>query len=478
MALGILAPGYMPRLGERSVLHQAVRENVETFLARVRERTEHGFGVPRFVEDELRGFLKCGVLAHGFVRVRCGTCGDELLVGFSCKARAVCPSCTGRRAADCAAHLVDEVLPLAPVRQWVLTFPRRLRFALARESGLATKVIGIWLRSLESFHRRRAKSDGFPATRGGAVTFAQRFGSALNLNFHLHTCRPDGVFAVPAPDEERASFVALPPPSRDDVEALLVRIVKRVLRCVAKHFEGRSDDLADDVMALIAADAFRGITRPEPPANERPRARFEAFLEGFSLHCGVRLHENDRQGIERLCRYGARGPLALGRLTKGGDDIYRYRMKRTVAGKDELVLTGVELIEKLAVLIPPPRIHAVRFHGVLAPNSKLRPQVIPHKLAPVSAPSEAAVDEESVPLPPRSPTDGTYRLEWASLIKRIFAADVLECGRCHGRMRVLAVIEEQAVIEKILGHLGLPSVPIPTLPARRPPQPAFDFEAA
>jgi hypothetical protein len=45
-------------------------------------------------------------------------------------------------------------------------------------------------------------------------------------------------------------------------------------------------------------------------------------------------------------------------------------------------------------------------------------------------------------------------------------------------MRVLAIVEEQAVIEKVLGHLGLPSVPIPTLPARRPPQPAFDFEAA
>ena len=186
MALATLVPGYVPRLGEQSALHAAMRENVETFLASARARSEHGFGVPRFVEDELRGFLRCGVLAHGFVRVRCDACGDDLLLAFSCKARAVCPSCTSRRASDCAAHLVDEVLPNVPVRQWVLTFPRRLRFALARESALATKIIGIWLRALESLHRRRAKTDGFPVTSGGAVTFAQRFGSALNLNFHLH----------------------------------------------------------------------------------------------------------------------------------------------------------------------------------------------------------------------------------------------------------------------------------------------------
>ncbi len=57
------------------------------------------------------------------------------------------------------------------------------------------------------------------------------------------------------------------------------------------------------------------------------------------MNARCHLHENDRQGIERLCRYGARGPLTLGRLTKDADDKYRYRMKRTVGGKDELVLT-------------------------------------------------------------------------------------------------------------------------------------------
>jgi Transposase zinc-binding domain len=99
-AFAPLPAGYVPRAGESSVLHLAVRENMETVLADAREQNAHGFGLPRFIEDELRAFLRCGVLAHGFARVRCTGCGHGMPLAFSCKRRAVCPSCTGRRAAD------------------------------------------------------------------------------------------------------------------------------------------------------------------------------------------------------------------------------------------------------------------------------------------------------------------------------------------------------------------------------------------
>jgi hypothetical protein len=85
-----------------------VRAEIESFLARARGRDRT---VPRFVERELRAYLGCGILAHGFVRVRCDACGCERLVAFSCKGRGFCPSCGGRRMADTAAHLVDRVLP-------------------------------------------------------------------------------------------------------------------------------------------------------------------------------------------------------------------------------------------------------------------------------------------------------------------------------------------------------------------------------
>ncbi len=85
-----------------------------------------GGGLPRYVERELAAYLKCGI-AHGFARVHCQACGDELVVAFSCKRRGICSSCTARRMADTAAHLVDRVLPRAPYRQWVFTLPKALQ---------------------------------------------------------------------------------------------------------------------------------------------------------------------------------------------------------------------------------------------------------------------------------------------------------------------------------------------------------------
>ena len=411
------------------MLHEVVRENLETFLAQARARTEHGFGVPRFVEEELRAFIRCGIINHGFARVRCGTCRHEFFVAFSCKRRGACPSCSGRRAAECGAHLGDEVFPKTPTRMWTLTFPRRLRFALAKDARLATTILGIWHRALASFYRLLAKKDGFWAMRTGAVTFVHRFSSSLALNVHFHTVMPDGVFAVPAPDEERASFIALPPPTTEEVEHLLTRVVKRVTRCMTRYFEGRSDDVALDAMDALAAASM--ATRKDG-ALERRQGRQEAFLEGFSLHAATHLHGNDRAGLERLCRYGARGPLSLGRLTKAADGKVRYTMKRVIRGKQDLVITGLELVEKLAVLIPPPRVNLVRYHGVFAPGSKLRPLVVPASAVKgCPKPDDATKPDVAENKPP--PRDGTLRIDWASLLKRVFQVDILACAKCGDR---------------------------------------------
>ena len=70
---------YQRRTAETSVLYRVVQQNLEPFLAFARDRP-----VPRFVERELRAFLECGILAHGFVRVHCDACGRDRLVAFSC----------------------------------------------------------------------------------------------------------------------------------------------------------------------------------------------------------------------------------------------------------------------------------------------------------------------------------------------------------------------------------------------------------
>ena len=98
--------------------------------------------------------------------------------------------------ADTAAHLVDRVLPELPIRQWVLTLPYPLRYRCAYDAKLTSEVLRAFLRSLFAELRRRARRKwGVPAAQCGAVTFIQRFGSALNLNVHFHTLALDGVYS-------------------------------------------------------------------------------------------------------------------------------------------------------------------------------------------------------------------------------------------------------------------------------------------
>ncbi|MEO6263793.1 MAG: transposase zinc-binding domain-containing protein [Luteimonas sp.] len=121
-----LAPGvYRRRRPERMLAYQVVQGWLETWLAQTEEAEPNS--VAGYVERELRGYLECGILAHGFARARCPECAADFLVAFSCKGRGVCPSCTTKRMAATAAHLVDAVIPQVPMRQWVLSLPKRLR---------------------------------------------------------------------------------------------------------------------------------------------------------------------------------------------------------------------------------------------------------------------------------------------------------------------------------------------------------------
>jgi hypothetical protein len=177
--------------------------------------------LPKLVERELDGYVGCGVLARGFARVRCGACGHELLVPFSCKRRGLCPSCTARRAEDTAAHLVDHVLPRVPSRQWVFTFPIPVRLALSRRTHLVTAVLQACLRVLFSWQRRRLRRRGVKRPSCGAITFVQRFGSALQLNVHFHVLVPNGGF------DDDGVFVADEAPNDDDIRRIMVPAGRR-----------------------------------------------------------------------------------------------------------------------------------------------------------------------------------------------------------------------------------------------------------
>jgi hypothetical protein len=513
---GLTPAGYRPRVPEHGALHRLVHEHLETFLAEARARGG-GDGLPFFVESELRGFLTCGQLARGFARFRCDECRADLLVAFSCKGRGFCPSCTGRRMASLAAHLVDDVLSGLPVRQWVLTTPHRLRYALAYDQRLCRRVLAVFIRAVLSFERRRARRRGVADGRGGAVTAIQRFGSAANLNVHFHSLVVQGVFAG-----DGARFLPLPAPSDQDVWRILAMVRRRVVRLARRHgidLEGdgivdgdRRDELAEEspLLAGLAAASVAGRSAIGAGAGSRAVrlgraaeatpdagavAPCHAHIAGFDLHSGVAVPAGDRARLEHLCRYVLRPPIAQDALSLASDGRVCLAVRRPWRdGTRALLFDPLDFLGRLAALTPKPRVNLLLYHGVFAPHAARRRAAVARARdvaggpaeggsapgSPAGVPSQPAagrsspIDEAAAAPAPRK--NGWVR--WADLLRRVFEIDVLRCARCAGRLRFVAAIDDPEVVRRILGHLRLPTSIAPPLPARPPPaaaQTSFDW---
>jgi hypothetical protein len=229
-AKGFIAPhGYRRHRPEATLLYQLVAEHYPRFRDR---RAAEGRALPRYVEDEFEAHLKCGLLEHGFLRVKCDACQAEKLVAFSCKRRGFCPSCGARRMTETAALLVDDVLPQQPVRQWVMSLPFALRYLLATRPEVITQVLGILYRAISGHLICKAGLTRASAVTG-AVTLIQRFGSALNLNVHFHMLVLDGVYRRDVA-QDRLQFVPVPAPSTEELKGLVQRIAERIGRALER----------------------------------------------------------------------------------------------------------------------------------------------------------------------------------------------------------------------------------------------------
>jgi hypothetical protein len=456
-----------------------VREHLQTFLWEL-DRHDEQRGAPLFVKREFQRFARCGVLAHGFARFRCTGCGTERLVAFSCKGRGFCPSCGGRRMTERAAHLIDHVLPRAPVRQWVLSLPFELRYRLAWDHRLCRAVLAVYTRALQGFYRRRASASCHRDGRTGTVTVIQRFGGALNLNVHFHTLALDGVF-VREPDG-LLSFAAAKAPTDEEVEALLGLVRGRVVRLLVRRGllsnepdEGLDEQEVPPLHTLYAASVRQrvatgrragatvlrlGDASTTKPAS--PKGRRQARLGGFDLHANTSVRAKNRPKLERLCRYLLRPPVAEDRLSFGCDGSVLVRLKMPWRdGTSHIALQPLELLEKLAALIPRPYINLIVYHGVLAPNAKWRREVVDFGRPRVEKASSASTPKKVV---------ASHNRTWAELMRRGLDIDVLECPDCGGRLRFVAAILLSSAIRRILRHLGLPSDPVALAPARAPPE--------
>jgi putative transposase/transposase-like zinc-binding protein len=411
--------------------------------------------LPAHVDREFRAYFACGDPAEGFAWLVCPACDHHRLVLFSCKTRGFCPSCGGRRMAERAADWVDRVLPRVATRQWVLTVPWKRRWILARRPDLAGGVLGVACKRIEAWYRRATgRSDG----KSGAVVAIQRFGSALNLNLHFHIVHLDGVYSRGADGRLRFLHAS---PHTGDVEALVVDIAERCEAWLARRGYGPEDEVdaeGDDAQAVLQEASLLGKAALGGRAGRRARRvqtvggreqalpeRCAAYL-GYNVHAGVSLRASERTGLERLCRYVLRPPVAAGRVERLDDEHVRVGLKRAWSdGTTSLLLSPLELAERLAAIVPPPRANQVIYRGVLAGNAAWRKEVVP-------TPPKDRVRRRKLTRVDVRPKDDD-RLGWADLLERVFAVDGWRC-LCGQPMELRTIVIRPPATTRVVDGLA------------------------
>jgi hypothetical protein len=169
------------------------------------------------------------------------------------------------------------------------------------------------------------------------------------------------------------------------------------------------------------------------------------------------------------------------RLSLLPDGRLLYRLKRRWRdGTTHVIYEPLELMERLAALVHPPRFNITRYYGVLAPAATFRPRVIPEAEASTPPPHpgcQSAVEAPAVDPGKTKKKRGCQprNKPWATLMARVLELDVLACPRCGARMKILAAINPPDAIKKILTCLGLPTRAPPIAPPVSDPDMAYEM---
>jgi len=297
-----------------------------------------------------------------------------------------------------------NVLAPVPHRQYVFTVPRLLRPMFARRRALLGKLCNIVERLFARFC-----ASARPGARPGIILFVQTFGDLINFNPHIHVLAADGAF------DADGGFRVLPP--------IPCKILEPWFR--------------KDVLALLRREGLVSAVLAEKMLAWRHT--------GFSAHNSVRVRASDAAGRRRLAQYMLRAPFSLEKMSYepvSGTVIYRSRMHKTLK-RNFQIMHGADWLAQLCAHIPDRFEHLVRYAGWYSNRSRGK------RRRTATAPTEVATREVDVREAAR------VRSTWARLIHKVYEVDPLECPKCKGPMRVIALIEDKAVIRKILSHLGL-----------------------
>jgi hypothetical protein len=247
-------------------------------------------------------------------------------------------------------------------------------------------------------------------------------------------------------------------PHTRDVEALVASIAGTCERWLARRGFGVEEAVQDDGsdaqaalqqaallgIAALGARAGRRVRRQQQlGGRQRPLPPRCGGHGGYNLHAGVSFRASDRAGLERLCRYILRPPLAASRIEQLDDEHVRIALKRPWSdGSTSMVLSNLELAERLAALVPPARAHYTLYRGVLAAHAALRKRIIPRPPHPRSRRPKLC----------RTGRASTNQLGWADLLQRVFSVDGWRCA-CGRRMELRAIVVRPPASVRVLRGL-------------------------
>ena len=480
---------------ETTILYQTIANHFESWLAERGMNDEHK-SLPDFVTKEFRAFLDCGIFTKGMVKTSCPKCQTMQVTAFSCKKRGFCPSCGAKRSSETSIHLTENVLPLVPYRQYVVTFPYSLRFWMATSRKLTNLIHKIASEEIASFYSRVAAAKGILLSEPGGMSFLQRFGSACNLNLHFHIIVAEGVWSTAS---GILQFFHLRGPSDEDTAAIIKAISGRSITCLKENGYISDDDadaspnLVDNLFAntpdlLCAASAsinhkiafgenagknIRRIGRGFHVKEEVPliTGKRIASMNGFTLHAGRFIGAQERSKLADLISYATRPAISHARLSakdpldQNSDIIVKLKTPWQ-DGTEAIVLKPFELLEKLAILVPPPHMHLTRYFGAFSSHSALRPHII---LKP--GVKKGFITEDG-----GGHQDKVVRLTRSRLLAKVFKIDISHCQKCGTTLDItnhIAIVDSDS-IKRILAYLNIQCHPPPVAPARRY-QPELEF---
>ncbi|MBI5909506.1 MAG: transposase [Betaproteobacteria bacterium] len=246
-------------------------------------------------------------------------------------------------------------------------------------------------------------------SRPGLILFVQTFGDLVIFNLHIHVLAADGVFGA------------------DDTFTLLPAIPAKLLEL----------GFRSEVFKLLVA---------EGALSEQLAAAMLAWRHsGFSVHNGVRVRAHDADGRKKLAQYMLRAPFSLEKMSydaQSGMVIYRSRLHKGLKRNFQL-MPGVLWLELLCRHIPDRFEHLVRYFGWYSNRVRAKR---------ARTDGDSPVEQEPQD---RDAVAARARSSWARLIHKVYDVDPLQCPKCHGPMRVIALIEDETVIRRIQEHLGL-----------------------